>query len=116
VQCFSSIIPDNLNAAPLAEVEKVLTSIPLGNWVHKDNNLLPKHSNTMTVQTAEPEPDTVAEPEPERVAHIPDTDMSKDNDMDKPSHKQWLHLSTLEQSNHLPIRHLAPSHGQRKLE
>jgi len=106
------------NVVPPEVVEPVLASILLGNWVHKDNNLLPKRSNTMTVQAAE----AGVEPELEQVEHrreadhILDKDMDKrmgtGMDMDKPSRKQQHRPPPLDQPSHLSN----PHHDKRKPE
>ncbi len=105
------------NAVQPEVVGPVLASILLGNWLHKDNNLLPKRSNTMTVQAVE----AGVEPELEQVEHRLDTadhilgkDMDKrmGMDMDKPSHKQQHRPPPLDQPSHLSN----PNHDKRKPE
>jgi hypothetical protein len=92
------------NAVQPEVVGPVLASILPGNWLHKDNNLLPKRSNTMTVQAAE----AGVEPELEQVEHrldtadhIQDKDMDKRMGMDKPSHKQRHLPPPLDRPSHL---------------
>ena len=73
------VTPDNPNVAQLVEAESVLASILPGNWLHKDNILSPKHSNTSTARTAEPEP---VEHRQDRTARTLDTVVRKqDKDM-----------------------------------
>lgn len=74
---------DNPNAALPEEVEPELTAIPPGNLVHRDNNLLPNHSNTRTGQVAEAEQAPVALPSREAADLLLRLEACRDRDRGK---------------------------------
>jgi hypothetical protein len=62
---------DKSTAAVSAAAEPVLSAIPPGNLIHKDNSLVPNRSNTSFAQAAQAEePEPSAAPPPREVADL----------------------------------------------